>query len=111
MPCNLDAYLTAYLAQTGIRNDAKGSLFSTIGRGTRKLTATPLPQANAYAMIRRRAAAVGIATKVGNHSFRASGITTFGLHPHDLKPTVRRCAKRRKLGAGRASRLPDREAL
>jgi integrase len=36
-----------------------------------------LPQANAYAMIRRRAAAAGIATKLGNHSFRATGITAY----------------------------------
>lgn len=36
-----------------------------------------LPQANAYAMIRRRATAAGIETKLGNHSFRATGITTY----------------------------------
>ena len=36
-----------------------------------------LPQANAYAMIGRRAAAAGIATKLGNHSFRATGITAY----------------------------------
>jgi hypothetical protein len=41
----------------------------TIGRGTSQLTRTVLPQANAYAMIRRRAAAAGIETKLGNHSF------------------------------------------
>jgi integrase len=34
-----------------------------------------LPQASAYAMVRRGAAAAGIATKLGNHSFRATGIT------------------------------------
>ena len=34
-------------------------------------------QANAYAMIRRRAAAAGIETRVGNHSFRATGITAY----------------------------------
>jgi site-specific recombinase XerD len=28
-------------------------------------------------MIRRRAAAAGIKTKIGNHSFRATGITAF----------------------------------
>jgi integrase len=28
-------------------------------------------------MIRRRAAAAGIATRLGNHSFRATGITTY----------------------------------
>ncbi len=57
--------------------DLKGSLLRTIGRGTALLTRTPLPQANAYAMIGRRAAAAGIATKVGNHSFRATGITAY----------------------------------
>ena len=79
MPCHhsLEEYLTAYLEQTGIMEDGKGPLFRTIGRGTAKLTRTPLPQANAYAMIARRATAAGIATKVGNHSFRATGITTY----------------------------------
>ena len=47
------------------------------GRGTRQLTRTPLPQANAHATIRRRAAAAGIATKIGNHSFRTTGITAY----------------------------------
>jgi site-specific recombinase XerC len=79
MPChhNLEEYLVAYLEGAGLRSDPKGPLFCTIGRGTRKLTRTVLPQANAYAMIRRRAAAAGIATKLGNHSFRATGITAY----------------------------------
>ena len=77
MPChhNLAEYLTTYLDGAGVRGDPKGLLFRTIGRGTGKLTRTVLPQANAYAMIRRRAAAAGIATRLGNHSFRATGIT------------------------------------
>ena len=79
MPChhNLDIYLHAYIAGAGLADDAKGPLFRTIGRGTGKLTRPPLPQANAYAMIGRRADAVGIETKVGNHSFRATGITAY----------------------------------
>jgi site-specific recombinase XerD len=79
MPChhNLETYLHAYIESAGLTDDAKGPLFRTIGRGTRKLTRTPLPQANAYAMIGRRAAAAGIKTKVGNHSFRATGITAY----------------------------------
>jgi hypothetical protein len=36
-----------------------------------------LPQANSYAMIRRRVAAAGMATKLGNHNFRATGKLTF----------------------------------
>ena len=79
MPChhNLEEYLTGYLDGAGLRSDPKGPLFRTIGRGTGKLTRTVLPQANAYAMIRRRAAAGEIATKLGNHSFRATGITAY----------------------------------
>jgi len=79
MPChhNLEEYLTAYLDGAGLRDDPKGPLFRTIGRGTGRLTRSVLPQANAYAMSRRRAAAAGIATKLGNHSFRATGITAY----------------------------------
>ena len=79
MPChhNLEEYLTAYLDGAELRGDPKGPLFRTIGRGTGKLTRTVLPQANAYAMIGRRAAAAGIETKLGNHSFRATGITAY----------------------------------
>src|SRR5467141_2529885 len=59
MPChhNLEECLTAYLDGAGLRDNPKGPLFRTIGRGTGKLIRTVLPQANAYAMIRRRAAA------------------------------------------------------
>src|SRR5882762_7994131 len=79
MPChhNLGEYLVAYLDGAGLRDDPKGPLFRTIGRGTGKLTRTVVPQANAYAMISRRAAGANIATKLGNHSFRATGITAY----------------------------------
>jgi integrase len=72
----LEAYLTAYLEQTGTTGDDKGPLFRTVDR-TRQLTRTPLPQANAYMMVGRRAAAAAIATKLGNHGFRATGITAY----------------------------------
>jgi integrase len=53
------------------------ALFRTIGPGTGQLTRTPLSQANAHTMIRRRAASAGIETKIGNHTFRATGITAY----------------------------------
>ncbi|NUY35900.1 tyrosine-type recombinase/integrase [Paraburkholderia sp. JPY303] len=79
MPCHhaLEAYLHAYLEETGIAGEPKGPLFRTIARGTGLLSTTPLPQANAYAMVRRRALAAGIGTKIGNHTFRATGITAY----------------------------------
>ncbi|ANB78121.1 integrase (plasmid) [Paraburkholderia phytofirmans OLGA172] len=79
MPCHhtLEAYLHAYLDGTGIADDTKGPLFRTVRRGTGQLSTTPLPQANAYAMVRRRALAAGVGTKIGNHTFRATGITAY----------------------------------
>jgi hypothetical protein len=70
---NLEEYPTAYLDGAGQCGDPKALLFRTIGRSTGELARTVPPQANAYAMIRGRATAAGIATKLGNHSFRAYG--------------------------------------
>ena len=79
MPChhNLEEYLLAYIDGCGLRDDRKGPLFRTIARGTRRLSETPLPQASAFQMVRRRAAAAEIGTAIGNHSFRATGITAY----------------------------------
>jgi site-specific recombinase XerD len=79
MPCHhfLEDYLHAYIDGCGLANDPKGVLFRTIERGRAVLTTTPLPQANAYAMIGRRAAGAGIETRIGNHTFRATGITAY----------------------------------
>lgn len=59
---NLETCLHAYMEGVGLTEDLKGPLFRTIGRGTGKLTRTPLPQANAYAMIGQRADKAGIET-------------------------------------------------
>jgi site-specific recombinase XerC len=87
MPCHhtLQAYLHAYLEGAGITNDAKGPLYRTVRRGTGKLSDTPLPQANAYAMVRRRAIAAGVGTKIGNHAFRATGIIAYLKNGGTLK--------------------------
>jgi integrase/recombinase XerC len=79
MPCHhsLEEYLHAYIDGCGLAETPKGPLFRTIGRGTAKLSESPLPRDNAYQMVRRRAAAAGIATAIGNHSFRATGITAY----------------------------------
>ncbi len=108
MPCHhhLETYLTAYIAGAGLADDPTGPLFRTIGRGTGLLTRTPLPQANAYAMIGRRAAAAGIATKLGNHSFRATGITAY------LKNggTLEKAARMANHASTRTTQLYDRRA-
>lgn len=79
MPChhNLETYLHAYIDVAGLAGEPKGPLFRTIGRGTGQLSQTPLAQADTYAMVRRRAEAAGIETRIGNHTFRATGITAY----------------------------------
>jgi integrase len=90
----------------GLANDPQGLLFRTIGRGTSLLTRTPLPQANAYAMIQRRARATGIRTRIGNHAFRATGITAY------LKTggTLEKAALIANHASTRATQLYDRRS-
>lgn len=108
MPChhNLETYLHAYIEAAGLGGDVRGPLFRTIGRGTDQLTATPLPQANAYAMVRRRAKAASIATRISNHSFRATGITAY------LKNggTLEKAAQMANHASTRTTQLYDRRS-
>jgi integrase len=87
VPChhNLEEYLIAYIDGLGLRDDPKGPLFRTIPNRGGQLTRTPLPQPNAYRMIRRRAPAADIDTKVSNHTFRATGITAYLKNGGTLK--------------------------
>jgi site-specific recombinase XerD len=79
MPCNhnLEAYLDAYINAAGLAGDSKGYLFRTSPSKTRLLTTNPLAQADVFRMIRRRALLAGIKTRIGNHTFRATGITQY----------------------------------
>jgi hypothetical protein len=53
---NLEEHLTAYLDGAGLRSTLWWPLFPTIGRRTAGSPAPLLPQASAYALMRRRAA-------------------------------------------------------
>jgi site-specific recombinase XerD len=96
----LRRYLADYIRAAGL-TDANAPLFRTIKRATlgkrdqrrvaaeglgasavhemlrAYLTTRPMSQADAYRMVRRRAMAAGIRVKLGNHSWRATGITTY----------------------------------
>lgn len=78
MPChhNLDEYLHAYIKIAQL-TEGKSPLFRTMHGRTGQLSDQPMTQTDAYRMVRRRATAVGIRTKIGNHSFRATGITEY----------------------------------
>lgn len=79
MPCHhkLEAFLEEYIAAAGIADDPKGWLFRTTEGRSGTLTDRPMSQADVYRMIRRRADDAGIKTKIGCHTFRATGITEY----------------------------------
>ena len=79
MPChhNLESWLSAYIEEAGLGATPKAPLFQTVDRSARVLSGTALGQRDAHAMIRRRAKAAGIGTPIGNHTFRATGITAY----------------------------------
>ena len=79
MPCHhkLESYLDAYIEAAGIDDDRKGPLFrAAIGR-TGKLSERAVGRTDVWYMIRRRASDAGIETKIGCHTFRATGITDY----------------------------------
>jgi site-specific recombinase XerD len=80
MPCHhaLAEALHAYIAAAGIAEDRKGWLFRTSrGHNATALSKQPMNQSDAWRMIRRRAVAAGIHAPIGNHAFRATGITAY----------------------------------
>jgi integrase len=108
MPChhNLETYLRDYLERAGLGDQPRAWLFQTIRRGTGQLSGDPLPQASAYQMIGRRAATAEIETKIGNHTFRATGITAY------LKNggTLERAATMANHASTRTTQLYDRRS-
>jgi site-specific recombinase XerD len=78
LPChhNLEQFLDEWLSTTSLAAEPSAPLFPTMRHG--KLTSRhSMAQKEVYEMIRRRAAAGGIATKISCHSFRATGITVY----------------------------------
>jgi site-specific recombinase XerD len=80
MPCHhaLAEALRVYIDAAGIAEDRKGFLFRTArGHNANALSERAMDQYAAWYMIRRRARAAGINAPIGNHTFRATGITAY----------------------------------
>jgi integrase/recombinase XerD len=73
----LEQFLDEYLTAAGIAEDKKGPLFRAAPRRTRTLTDRPMSRVDAWYMVRRRAKDTGLEAAIGNHSFRAIGITDY----------------------------------
>ena len=74
---NLEAYLEAYITAADLSGDPKGYLFRTTEGQSGYLTERPMSRTDVYRMIKRRAENAGIRTKIGCHTFRATGITEY----------------------------------
>ena len=81
IPCHhkLEAYLQDYAAALGSAGapGPRAWLFPSAEGSSGHLTARPMGQPDVYRMIGRRARDAGIETKIGCHSFRATGITEY----------------------------------
>ncbi|HRJ33881.1 MAG TPA: tyrosine-type recombinase/integrase [Fimbriimonadaceae bacterium] len=78
LPCHhlLELYLDEYIEKAGI-TEKEAVLFPAAKGKTGILGATPLARTDAWAMVRRRLRDAGIPGDFSNHTFRATGITTF----------------------------------
>lgn len=77
IPCHhtLEQYLEEYLAAAGLAGKNPFPLFCVWRKG--QLQPSSLHQSNIHKMIRRRCWEAGLQTKIGCHSFRATGITNY----------------------------------
>jgi site-specific recombinase XerD len=77
----LEQYLDAYVTAAGLVGEKNAPLFPTLGgRGRKQLTGKRMTRGDARRMIVRRAAKAGLLTRIGCHSFRATGITVYLLN-------------------------------
>ena len=100
----LEEYLDEYVKAAGIAGDPKGPLFRSAPGTGAALTRNPLRTADVWRMIRRRAKQAGIRTRIGCHSFRATGITNYLEHDGTLEKAQQMAAH----ASPRTTKLYDR---
>jgi site-specific recombinase XerD len=100
----LEEYLDGYIGAAGIWEDKKGSLFRASNGKTGTLSERPLDREDAFDMVRRRARRAGIETKIGCHTFRATGITIYLTNGGDLEKAQQMAAHE----SPRTTKLYDR---
>jgi site-specific recombinase XerD len=102
----LEEYLDAYIEAAAIWEDKKGPLFRASNGKIGTLSERPLDREDAFHMVRRRARQAGIETKIGCHSFRATGITIYLTNGGDLEKAQQMAAHE----SPRTTKLYDRRS-
>ena len=73
---NAETYLDAYIEAAGIGNDRKSPLFRSLDRRL-ALSVRGMNRTDALRMVKKRASAASLPCSISNHTFRATGITTY----------------------------------
>jgi integrase/recombinase XerD len=102
----LEEYLDSYIQAAGISVDRKGPLFRATNGKTGILSDRSLDREDAFHMVRRRATKAGIRTKIGCHTFRATGITIYLTNGGDLEKAQQMAAHE----SPRTTKLYDRRS-
>ena len=112
MPChhNLDEYLHTYINKAEL-TEIKSILFRTALGRTGQLSERPMSQADTYRMIQRRSTKAGVLTKIGNHSFRATGITEYLRNGGKLEVAQQMAAHESSRTTGLYDRRNDQVSL
>ena len=85
---NAEDYIDEYLESAGIGNEGRSPLFRSVSR-EKTLTVRSMHRIDVLRMIKRRAATAGISTRIGCHTFRATGITCYLLGGGSLEHAQR----------------------
>jgi site-specific recombinase XerD len=100
----LEAYLDAYLDAAGIRDRGKSPLFRSAVWHSGTLTENAMHRIDAWRMIQRRAAALGLKVRITCHTFRATGITAY----MDAGGTLEKAQRMAAHESPRTTKLYDR---
>lgn len=100
----LQHYIDDYLMYAGLVDQPDAPLFQGSRPHTGKLSGRAFGRVGAWQMVQRRASAVGHIDPIGNHSFRASGITTYLANGGDLEEARKMAAHK----SAETTRLYDR---
>ena len=103
---SLEEYLDRYIEAAGLKDQPKRPLFRASYGKTKALSDRVFERTDAFKMVNRRAKAAGIRTKIGCHTFRATGITIYLTNGGDLEKAQQMAAHE----SPRTTKLYDRRS-
>jgi site-specific recombinase XerD len=104
--CTIPSRRIATSKVAGLLREPKSPLFRASNGKTKVLSDRPFERRDALKMVQRRAKSAGIKTRIGNHTFRATGITIYLTKGGDLEKAQQMAAHE----SPRTTKLYDRRS-